>query len=1092
MITSLCSRLSRVASLAGAFALAHFLAATALAVTNDELLPDSLVGRTLTCTYSAASPNTLEATNNFRIQFTSASTYTRSSATLTTEGGTYTLLDSSIAASTGNRGTTITFDNNWLSVGSQTSVLVVLTQQNGTGVYAASEFFNPFKNTGGTFTLSGSTGGGATTAPVISGATALTATVGSPFSYQIVASPAATSFTNAGGSATVAINPITGLVTGTFDTAGTYTFSARATNAAGTGATITFTVITTGAIPVPVFTSATTATGSVGSPFSFPISATNSPTAYSASNLPSGLALNAATGVISGTPTTAATTNVTVRAANATGTASTNLALTINGGVNASAFAGRYLGKLGSRVTSGSTVTTNTAFNDYEVLVTASGGVTVNIGALAAALTGTVAFDGTIAFVGGANLSLYNIRSAVIQKNILSSTYSDAQGNSGAQYRLEASTSFASSTIAAAPSVTSSSSLYGTVGAALSYQIAGTDSPARYTLTGAPAFLSVNAATGLVTGTPTAGGTYAFAISASNPTGTGSRSVVLSVAASAAATGVIAAPYNLTGYRNRVGQTFQFVIANNGTGSGPVWGTDVYTDDSYLISAAIHAGVLRVGETKTITVTILPGQGAYTGSSRNAISTSRYGAWGGSYSFAEAGSVTSVGAAVATAAPVAAPGFVAGTGTVVSGARLVCPVSIGGVGPFTYRWYLNGLLIPGATANPYVVESTTSANAGTYAADVTNAAGTVRIVAGTVEIAAAGAPAFTLQPYNKVVAPGGTFALAANANGAGLAYQWLRNGLDIPGETGPIILRQNVKATDSGAYAVRVTNASGSITSAPATVTLNPNAAVIANISVRTAATAGQVITPGFTIAGSGKKRVLIRASGPALVPLGITGVMADPKLDVYDGQTRINGNDTWDPALAPTFAAAGAFGFPAGSKDAALVLDLDASPSGRGYSVQVTGADNSAGIVLVEVYDLGNPVGASKLTNVSVLTKADTGPSTLILGFVLRGEGQRTLLIRGIGPKLAAFGVSGLLLDPKLQVFDNDQRVVITNNDWSGADFVSELVQASAYVGAFALDNNTTDSATLALLQPGNYTVQISGNDGGVGNALIEVYEVP
>ncbi len=207
---------------------------------------------------------------------------------------------------------------------------------------------------------------------------------------------------------------------------------------------------------------------------------------------------------------------------------------------------------------------------------------------------------------------------------------------------------------------------------------------------------------------------------------------------------------------------------------------------------------------------------------------------------------------------------------------------------------------------------------------------------------------------------------------------------------------------------------------------------------------------------------------------------------------TRINGNDTWDPALAPTFAAAGAFGFPAGSKDAALVLDLDASPSGRGYSVQVTGANNSAGIVLVEVYDLGNPTGASKLTNVSVLTKADTGQSTLILGFVLRGEGQRTLLIRGIGPKLAAFGVGGLLLDPKLQVFDNDQRVVITNNDWSGADFVSELVQASAYVGAFALDNNTADSATLALLQPGNYTVQISGNDGGVGNAIIEVYEVP
>ena len=94
--------------------------------------------------------------------------------------------------------------------------------------------------------------------------------------------------------------------------------------------------------------------------------------------------------------------------------------------------------------------------------------------------------------------------------------------------------------------------------------------------------------------------------------------------------------------------------------------------------------------------------------------------------------------------------------------------------------------------------------------------------------------------------------------------------------------------------------------------------------------------------------------------------------------------------------------------------------------------------------------------------------------------------------PKLAAFGVGGLLTDPKLQIYDSDQRTVITNNDWNGADFVSELVTAAGYVGAFALDNNSTDSASLALLQPGGYTVPVVGQDNGSGLAIVEIYEVP
>jgi hypothetical protein len=236
------------------------------AITNDDLLPANLVGKTLACTYNAGTPNTLEPTNNFTIQFTSATTYVRTAPTLSTEGGTYTVLDSSIAANTGGRVDTIQINNNWLAPGSTTAVLLVLTQAGGNGAYTASEFFNPLKNTGGTFTLSGTSSGGGTTttAPVITSATTATATVGSAFTYQITATPAATSFASAGGTAPVQINPTTGLVTGTFTTAGTFTFSYTALNSVGTTKpTVVTLTVTGGATGGTVASYAGTYTGTI-------------------------------------------------------------------------------------------------------------------------------------------------------------------------------------------------------------------------------------------------------------------------------------------------------------------------------------------------------------------------------------------------------------------------------------------------------------------------------------------------------------------------------------------------------------------------------------------------------------------------------------------------------------------------------------------------------------------------------------------------------------------------------------------------------------------------------------------------------------
>lgn len=90
-------------------------------------------------------------------------------------------------------------------------------------------------------------------------------------------------------------------------------------------------------------------------------------------------------------------------------------------------------------------------------------------------------------------------------------------------------------------------------------------------------------------------------------------------------------PGNLMNYRNQQGQTLRFTVT--GATSGSVWGTGIYTDDSVLAAAAVHAGVLTAGQTGAVTVTLMPGQSAYQGSTANGVRSSNYGSWSGSYSF---------------------------------------------------------------------------------------------------------------------------------------------------------------------------------------------------------------------------------------------------------------------------------------------------------------------------------------------------------------------------------------------------------------------------------------------------------------------------
>ncbi|HET6637384.1 MAG TPA: LCCL domain-containing protein, partial [Gemmatimonadota bacterium] len=93
---------------------------------------------------------------------------------------------------------------------------------------------------------------------------------------------------------------------------------------------------------------------------------------------------------------------------------------------------------------------------------------------------------------------------------------------------------------------------------------------------------------------------------------------------------------NAANLRGRNGQRFSFACSSGGS-AGRVWGTDVYTDDSSICTAAVHAGVIKLGSGGTVTIEIRPGQDAYQASERNGIPSISYGAWPGSFVFAGAG-----------------------------------------------------------------------------------------------------------------------------------------------------------------------------------------------------------------------------------------------------------------------------------------------------------------------------------------------------------------------------------------------------------------------------------------------------------------------
>ena len=335
----------------------------------------------------------------------------------------------------------------------------------------------------------------------------------------------------------------------------------------------------------------------------------------------------------------------------------------------------------------------------------------------------------------------------------------------------------------------------------------------------------------------------------------------------------------------------------------------------------------------------------------------------------------------------------------------------------------------------------------------------------------------------------------------GQAFVVVQSGSTTDGGTGTV--------TAGGAVSVVTGRSvlSAAISSATGTVTGSASGAVFANlVGASEAALARQRLVnissrarvgtgdsqaiAGFVISGEDSKPVLIRAVGPTLgaAPFNVAGVLASPRLELFRGSTSLLVNTGIAAARVAIDAAgqqAGAFALGSSGADAAILTTL--APGA--YTAVVSSTTGTAGVALVEVYDLSAAAPGQKLMNIATRASAGTADATLIAGFVVPAGATKRVLVRGVGPGLSVFGVSGVLAQPTLQLLSGSSTVA-QNTNWSTSADRDAITASSAQVGAFGLASG--DSALIATLAPGNYTATITGAGGATGVALIEVYELP
>ena len=227
-----------------------------------------------------------------------------------------------------------------------------------------------------------------------------------------------------------------------------------------------------------------------------------------------------------------------------------------------------------------------------------------------------------------------------------------------------------------------------------------------------------------------------------------------------------------------------------------------------------------------------------------------------------------------------------------------------------------------------------------------------------------------------------------------------------------------------------------------------PTAHWLANLSTRVeVGTGDDAMIAGFITRGGMTKRIMIRALGSSLASSGIANALADPVLELYDGTgALIAANDNWhdnaneqeiiDTGIPPGF-----------DSESVILMRVPSDNTGLPYTAVMRGANETAGVGLLEVYDLDFGIGPNVL-NISTRGRVNGGDGVLIGGVIVLGSNPQDVIVRALGPSLP---IGGTLADPVLELHDENGVLLRSNDNWRSdqeAEIIADFTPTSERLG--------------------------------------------
>ena len=259
----------------------------------------------------------------------------------------------------------------------------------------------------------------------------------------------------------------------------------------------------------------------------------------------------------------------------------------------------------------------------------------------------------------------------------------------------------------------------------------------------------------------------------------------------------------------------------------------------------------------------------------------------------------------------------------------------------------------------------------------------------------------------------------------------------------------------------------------------------LVNLSTRALVGTGEgVLIGGFIVQGSQPATVVLRALGNSLHALGLGNTLSDPLMVLRDsGNNIIQTNDDWITSADPS-ATANYHLDPPNTRESAILATLN--PGSYTFVVQSfdNGDGDLTGTTVIELYDLHTTGG--RAGNISSRGQVIGGDNILIGGFIVGGSQTKKVVVRALGPSLAASNVANPLSDPTLELRDASGNLVDSNDNW-GSNPRAALIQSENFAPPQAAESALQQDTLL----PGNYTAIVRGAGTATGIGLVEIYDL-